>query len=176
MTPLQQNTLAFEAIVSTKRAWLHAIAMRQLTNHADAEDVVQDALLLAHKNLPRFRGDSSLSTWLYTIVRNCARMHRRRNSCHAGLLNVDDLDSAPHDPSVSPESACIDQSQRATLLRAIDSLPLIMRQPLLHRMAGRTVEEIAVSLNRPTGTVKPQLSRARHLLRRRLNPKWKQAS
>jgi RNA polymerase sigma-70 factor, ECF subfamily len=53
-------------------------AYRLLGNAADAEDAVQDALLAAHKHLHQFRGQSQMSTWLTTIVRNCARMQLRK--------------------------------------------------------------------------------------------------
>jgi RNA polymerase sigma-70 factor (ECF subfamily) len=53
-----------------------------LGNRADAEDAVQDALLPAYKHLSEFRGDAQLSTWLTTIVINCARMHLRKQSRH----------------------------------------------------------------------------------------------
>jgi RNA polymerase sigma-70 factor (ECF subfamily) len=53
-------------------------AYRYLGNVADAEDAVQDALLSAYKHLDQFRGQSKMSTWLTTIVINCARMQLRR--------------------------------------------------------------------------------------------------
>ena len=59
---------------------LYRYAYRFLGNKADAEDAVQDALLAAYKHLNQFRGDAQLSTWLTTIVINCARMHLRKRS------------------------------------------------------------------------------------------------
>jgi len=53
-------------------------ALRLLGNRADAEDAVQEALLAAHKHLHQFRGQSRMSTWLTTIVCNCARMQLRK--------------------------------------------------------------------------------------------------
>jgi RNA polymerase sigma factor (sigma-70 family) len=53
-------------------------ALRLLGNSADAEDAVQEALLAAHKHRHQFRGQSQMSTWLTTIVRNCARMQLRK--------------------------------------------------------------------------------------------------
>ena len=61
---------------------LHRYAYRLLGNQIDAEDAVQDALLAAYKHLNQFRGDAQLSTWLTTIVINCARMHLRKRSRH----------------------------------------------------------------------------------------------
>jgi RNA polymerase sigma-70 factor (ECF subfamily) len=56
----------------------HRCAMRVLGNRDDAEDAVQEALLSAHKHLHQFRGQSQMSTWLTTIVCNCARMQLRK--------------------------------------------------------------------------------------------------
>ena len=61
---------------------LYRYAYRFLGNEADAEDAVQDALLAAYKHLNQFRGDAQLSTWLTSIVINCARMHLRKRSRH----------------------------------------------------------------------------------------------
>ena len=59
---------------------LYRYAYRFLRNKADAEDAVQDALTAALEHLHQFRGDAQFSTWLTTIVINCARMHLRKQS------------------------------------------------------------------------------------------------
>src|SRR5215471_19974612 len=59
---------------------LHRYAYRLLGNKDDAEDAVQDALLAAFKHWNQFRGEAQLSTWLTTIVINCARMQLRKRS------------------------------------------------------------------------------------------------
>ena len=53
-------------------------AFRLVGNAADAEDVVQEALLASYKHIDEFRGQSQMSTWLTTIVCNCARMQLRK--------------------------------------------------------------------------------------------------
>src|SRR6266478_1876157 len=53
-------------------------ALLVLGNRDDAEDAVQEALLAAYKHLHQFRGQSQMSTWLTTIVCNCARMQLRK--------------------------------------------------------------------------------------------------
>src|SRR6201987_6442388 len=55
-------------------------AYRQLGNEADAEDAVQDALLAGYKHLDQFKGQAQMSTWLTSIVVNCARMQLRRRT------------------------------------------------------------------------------------------------
>src|SRR5215471_21405209 len=67
---------------------LHRCACRVLGNQHDAEDAVQDALLSAWKHLGQFRGEAQFSTWLTTIVCNCARMQlRRRPRCLQASLD-----------------------------------------------------------------------------------------
>ena len=68
------------AVLSHRLPSLYRYAYRLLGNKADAEDAVQDALLAAYKHLKEFRGDAQLSTWLTTIVINCARMQLRKRS------------------------------------------------------------------------------------------------
>src|ERR1700739_4093861 len=90
-------------------------AYRLLGNKTDAEDAVQDALLAAYKHLNQFRGDAQLSTWLTTIVINCARMNLRKRSryTHVSLdsRNGEDQEYPPlsdilvdHRPN--PEDEC----------------------------------------------------------------------
>src|SRR3954462_9033459 len=67
-----------QRVLSVRSASFYHCAFRLLGNSADAEDAVQDALLAAHRHLHQFRGQSQMSTWLTTIVCNCARMQLRK--------------------------------------------------------------------------------------------------
>lgn len=60
------------------RAYVKSIAMKYVRNETDAEDVTQDALLLAHRYRASFRGDSRYSTWLYRVTATAALMFLRR--------------------------------------------------------------------------------------------------
>ena len=68
----EQTTQAFGHILSSRIASLYRKAYRMLGNAADAEDAVQDALLAAYAHLDQFKGQSEMSTWVTTIVHNCA--------------------------------------------------------------------------------------------------------
>lgn len=65
-------------VLSHRLPSFYRIAYRVLGNADDAEDAVQDALLAAHKGLKQFRGEAQISTWLTTIVCNCARLQLRK--------------------------------------------------------------------------------------------------
>jgi RNA polymerase sigma-70 factor, ECF subfamily len=65
-------------ILSLRLPSFYRCAFRLLGNAADAEDAVQEAFLAAYKHINQFRGQSQISTWLTTIVRNCALMELRK--------------------------------------------------------------------------------------------------
>ena len=60
------------------RAYVKSVAMKYVRNETDAEDVTQDALLLAHRYRDSFRGESRYSTWLYRVTATAALMFLRR--------------------------------------------------------------------------------------------------
>src|SRR5208283_5913119 len=76
----QRSLTELLSVLSHGLPSLYRRAYRLLGNKPDAEDAVQDALLAAYKHLKEFRGDAQLSTWLTTIVINCARMQLRKRS------------------------------------------------------------------------------------------------
>jgi RNA polymerase sigma-70 factor (ECF subfamily) len=77
-----QRTAALELqeVLSLRLPFFCRSALRLVGNAADAEDVVQEALLAAYKHIDQFRGQAQMSTWLTTIVSNCARMQLRKRS------------------------------------------------------------------------------------------------
>src|SRR5688500_20370710 len=60
------------------RAYVKSVAMKYVRNEQDAEDVAQDAMLLAHRYRDSFRGESRYSTWLYRVTATAALMFLRR--------------------------------------------------------------------------------------------------
>ena len=67
-----------QEVLSVRLPYFYRCALRVLGNAADAEDAVKEAVLAAYKHINQFRGRSQISTWLTTIVRNCALMQLRR--------------------------------------------------------------------------------------------------
>src|ERR1700745_664323 len=78
-----------EELLSHRFPYFHSVAYRLLGDAADAEDAVQDAFFAAYQHLNQFRGESPLSTWLATIVCNCARMLMRRRPRHV-IISLDE--------------------------------------------------------------------------------------
>jgi RNA polymerase sigma-70 factor (ECF subfamily) len=163
-----------EQILASGLPSLHRRAYRILGNAADAEDAVQDALLAAYTHLDQFRGQAQISTWLTTIVLNCARLQIRRRLRHVHVS----LDEHPADlPLVSvserladhrpnPEDECRESELSARLTHLHSYLsPTLRRTFQLRDVDGLSIRETARILGVPTGTVKAQLTRARKQLK-----------
>ncbi len=163
-----------KALVRGRASFLRS-AYRFLENAADAEDAVQDALLLAYKHIDQFRGQAQISTWLTAIVSNSARMQLRRRPrrVHVSLdepigeeqehTMADQLaDSRP-----TPEDECQSSELRARLKELATQLSPSLRKAFqLRDLDGLTTSETAHILGVADGTVKAQLARARAKLRR----------
>jgi len=149
---------------------LYRCAYRLLGNKADAEDAVQDALLAAHKHLHQFRGDAQISTWLMTIVINCARMQLRKRSRHKQLSldsRIDEEQDHPlsetlTDDRPNPEDECHRSMLHRRLMKSAADLSPVLRRTFQLRFEDHlSILETARILGVPTGTVKAQTARAR---------------
>ncbi len=143
---------------------------RWLTGNADdAEDVVQEACLKAHKGLASYAGGNARA-WLLTIVRNVsyawlARNHPRRIVAVGDLADLDALAVPAEAGADTPEAALIAKADAVALEAAITMLPHPFREVLVLRdVNGLSYREIAGMLHLPLGTVMSRLSRARGLL------------
>lgn len=174
------NEAAFVEIVARFRKRILAAAFSLVRNAADAEDVVQDTFISAHRGLAQFRGDSSLATWLYRIATNLSRNHywyfvRRRR--HAMLpLDVpmaEDSDRTVADVLLSDEPSPTHVVARgefaALIIACMAKLHARHREILrLRNDFDQSYDEIAAVLGIEVGTVKSRLARARGSLRRLL--------
>lgn len=111
----------FVETAEQRRAHLVRLARRVTPCEAEAEDIVQEALLRAYRSLPRFRGDARMSTWLQAIVQNAAREWLREQKRRM-LLPLDGRGEpgAPPlefpDPGHTPEEWCA-RAERRRILR-----------------------------------------------------------
>ncbi|MFC5527765.1 RNA polymerase sigma factor [Rhodanobacter ginsengisoli] len=165
---------AFGQIMQRCNQRLFRIARSVIGEDSEAEDVLQESYLRAYRKLDSFRGDSTLLTWLTSIVLNEARGRLRRRHRMVGL---DQLDAAPDDThqiirfpskfgSEDPAVSAARVQIRHLLEHAIDALPEAFRTVYMMRDVEEcTVEETAQLLSIRPETVKTRLHRARRLLR-----------
>src|SRR5262249_568657 len=90
---LEGDLGAFEELYRAHAGRLYSLAFRMLGNAADAEDLLQEIFLSAHRKLESFRGDSALGTWLYRLATNQILDHVRSRAARTGQL-TDGLDDA----------------------------------------------------------------------------------
>ena len=154
---------------------LYRYAYRLLGNKADAEDAVQDALVAAFQHLNQFRGDAQLSTWLTTIVINCARMHLRKRSRYIhvsldsriGEEREYPLPDTLVDHRPNPEDEYHKAWANACLIESAARLsPALRRTFHLRYVDHLSVGETARVLGVPIGTVKAQTARAKAKLQK----------
>jgi RNA polymerase sigma-70 factor (ECF subfamily) len=139
---------------------------------ADADDIVQDAMLRAFRAFDGFRG-GDIKAWLLTIVRNCSRTFggdvRRR--AHTPLPEEDTTTALVSEES-DPETSAMQASEGRKLDEAIALLPAEFREVLILReMEDMSYREIADVTGAPIGTVMSRLARARAMLK----AKWTEA-
>jgi RNA polymerase sigma-70 factor (ECF subfamily) len=154
---------AFEALIRIHQDRLFAVAMRMTGNVHDAQDVVQEALVQAWQNLPAFRQESQLGTWLIRIT---------INQCHSLRRRPLPIPQPPddHEPGgVVVEDLVEKRAQRDLVTAAIAELPFEQRAALvLHTFDGRSQAEVARLMGCTESAVKVRIHRARRTLLRRL--------
>lgn len=167
-----------EHLLSGRLAYFRRIAYRFLEDATDAEDAVQEALLTAYKHLNQFRGESQLSTWITTIVCNCARMQLRRRPRQT-YVSLDEPIGEEGECALSGQLAGNNPSpeddyRSLELRRHLDDAaaqlaPSLRRTFHLRDVQGLSIRETAHALGVSIGTVKAQSSRARARMRRLLS-------
>lgn len=144
------------------RRFVYRIARRIVRSDDDADDVAQDALLIAHRNLAHFRGDSHLRTWLYRIATTTALGYLRR--ARRAKEHVPASEVALVDPGSSAEAVLAEAEMDRLVREAVGALSPLYRDVLLAR-ADSSESEVAASLGISVANVKIRAHRARKQLR-----------
>jgi RNA polymerase sigma-70 factor (ECF subfamily) len=162
---LDGDPAAFEAVYRTHAGRLLGLVSRMLGPAPEAEDVLQEIFITAHRKLSGFRGDSSLGTWLYRIaVNQCLDHLRSRGARMASVTESLDRVEAREPAAASPIVPTA--ISRIDLERAIAQLPPGCRAAfVLHDVEGRDHQEVARALGISEGTSKSQVHKARMRLR-----------
>ena len=165
----------FEAIVEQYSGFVFNVVNRILGNQADSEDAVQEAFISAYRNFHKFRGESSVSTWLYRIAVNAALMKLRRDRRKEFLTQTGYDDTQLVRWTEGPESAALNSELRDHLEAGLLLLPPQLRTVVVLRdVQGLSNEEAAKVLETSVSSLKSKLHRGRVLLRKHLEEYVKQ--
>lgn len=165
----QGDAGAFEEMYRAHAGRLFSLILRMVGAAQDAEDLLQEVFLTAHRKLGSFRGESTLGTWLYRLaVNQCLDFLRGRQNRMARATDSLDEEGAPEPAQAAP--LVPPAVTRLDLERAIAALPQGCRTAfVLHDVEGLEHREIAQMLGVSEGTSKSQVHKARMKLRAALH-------
>jgi len=169
---------AFDLLVTKYQRKLGRLISRFVRDHAEAEDVTQDAFIKAYRALPGFRGDSAFYTWLYRIGINTAKNHLLANKRRAPTSTPFDAEEAESFDEAgllrevsTPENELMSKQVVNVVQATLQELPEDLRSALtLREIEGLSYEEIASVMNCPIGTVRSRIFRAREAVAEKLRP------
>jgi RNA polymerase sigma-70 factor (ECF subfamily) len=160
-----------DADLDHTRAYVRSIAMKYVHNECDADDVTQDAMLLAHRYRDSFRGDSRYSTWLYRVTATAALMFLRKQRRQAREIPASGTGSVDEDGTPWLERVAAPSDLRAEVIARADLgvvaeavAKLGAKYPAVFWKRygeGRTETEIAKDLGVSVAAVKTRAFRAR---------------
>ena len=172
------DAAAFEALVTKYDKGVYNLAFRLVSDRDDAMDIAQEVFLKAYQALPRFRGDSRFSTWIYRVCVNASLDHLRRKQKMASYSLDEPLSfkESPVTREIEDESGSVEDSVETKSLGQAVLAVLRDLEPqhrviiLLSDVKGYSYQEIADILGLCMGTVKSRLHRSRNMVRKLLPP------
>ncbi|SDK23572.1 RNA polymerase sigma factor [Natronincola ferrireducens] len=175
----QGDIESFELLIKAYQQRAFNIAYRILGNLEDANDVTQEALLKVYRSIHNFKGNSSFSTWLYSIVNNVCIDFLRKNK-KAKVLYIDNqyqeegYQREIPDEINTPECLFEKKEVKKMIHDAINQLNHEQRTIIVLRdIQGFSYQEIAEILNVSVGTVKSRINRGRSNLKLLINERLK---
>lgn len=162
------DTNAFDALIGRHQERVFSLAFRMLGSADDAADVQQESFVQAWRNLSKFRRDAAFGTWLHRITVNLCLSRKRRRQTEPLEPHMEDTLHSSEPSGV----ACLERAEtKATVRGAIAALPAHHRALIVMRdIEERPFEEIAQILGCSVQSARTRLTRARKMLRERLEP------
>jgi RNA polymerase sigma-70 factor (ECF subfamily) len=163
------DPVVIEALVSQYHPFIYRLALSILDDPDEAEDAAQEAFIAATMNLDRYRGESSLKTWLYAIALNTCRGHLRKRKARQTMRKTWNAVQALISRPPTPEESALRNEADTRLWEAVDELGEKHRLPVILRYVhSMSVPEIAQVLGINEGTAHSRLHYARRKLQGRL--------
>lgn len=168
---------AFDLLVLKYQHKIFAVISRFIRDHAEVQDVAQDAFIKAYRALPNFRGESAFYTWMYRIAINTAKNYlvARNRRPPASDVDVEDAEffagnDAMHEMN-TPERNLLRDELQSVIDQAFRDLPDDLRMAVtLREIDGLSYEEIAEAMDCPIGTVRSRIFRAREAIDKKIQP------
>ena len=167
---------AFRRLMDMYRQKVLNTCYRFVTDHDDAQDIAQETFVEVHRSLPGFRGESSLSTWIYQIATSKSldfirrKNRKKRKGIFGKAIRLDDQPiDIPGPESENPEQRFDDKRRRMILQQALDLLPKNQHAAfVLSKCDGMSYREIAGILKTTVPAVESLIHRARKNLQKKL--------
>jgi RNA polymerase sigma-70 factor (ECF subfamily) len=186
----EREDSAFRELLDRHESAMLRLAMSHVGSRARAEEVVQDTWIAVIKGIDRFRGDSSVKTWLFRILLNRARTQARREArsipfsdaaghsngqdaahAYAQTISADHRNAWTGSYGAGPEDGVLGAELRARIDDALALLPERQRRVLILRdLEGWTAGEVCDLLGISDGNQRVLLHRARIRMRELLEP------
>ena len=165
------TSLQFSALVRQYSDRVYNHAYRMLGNREEAEEATMDVFLNIHHGLADFRGDAQLSSWIWKITTNVCLSRRARKRVPTVFIEMEKVEGivVDREPASNPEELFLKEESREQLARLIAELPDQEAAAItLFYLEELKYEEIAATLDLPSGTVATALHRGRERLRRKM--------
>lgn len=167
------DAAAVDALIERRMAQIYKFGFQMCRDPEDAKDVAQDTLLAFARGVHDFRGDSSLSTWLYKVARShCIKKRRKRQGEPARFESVESDETHDlADGRDAPDEIAASRQIERVVDAAIRELDETSREVLILRdVEGLTAPEVAEVIGTSVQAVKSRLHRARLAVRERVTP------
>lgn len=159
---------AFAELYDRFEGMVYSVALRMAGEPAAADDLSQEIFLRVFRHLEKFRGRSSLKTWVYRIAVNCCRSRLSRRRLRRQRVVPDTLDRLEKVADVrrGPEDRALARDAGDVVAAALARMPLPFREAVaLRDIEGLSYEEIAAVTGQRLGTVRSRIARGRDRLR-----------
>jgi RNA polymerase sigma factor (sigma-70 family) len=170
-----RNAQIFEDELFPHMEALKTFAFHLTFSEADANDLVQETYLKAHKFIENYNTGTNAKAWLFKILKNAYINEYRKKSKRPQRVDFENVVNYLEDPDKSsktfqdPQPDIFESEMGDEVTLAINALPLDFKEViLLCDVEGFSYEEIAKILELPIGTVRSRLFRARNVLKEKL--------
>ncbi|MCA1055756.1 sigma-70 family RNA polymerase sigma factor [Rossellomorea aquimaris] len=154
----------YERFFDEMRPKVMKLAFSYVKDHRTSEDITQEVFLKCYKNIGTFRGDASISTWIYSITANVCKDHLRSYTVRNIICDDTLMERTSHPESVLNQ--LLEEDERQWLKRVVTTLPAKYSEIIqLYYFEELTIHQIATSLQINENTTRTRLRRAREALR-----------